>query len=103
VATLGQRLLGSAGFQMASVLGGLVSSASTTAAAANLAMQSKVTAAQAGIAVVLTSMASALIDLPVVQRQVKTKSIVRQLAISSFLQIAMGIAVLLLQWRFLGI
>jgi uncharacterized membrane protein (DUF4010 family) len=102
-ATLGQRLLGSAGFQMASVLGGLVSSASTTAAAANLAMHSKVTAAQAGTAVVLTSMASALVDLPVVQRQVKTKSIVRQLAISSFLQIAVGIAVLLLQWRFLGI
>jgi uncharacterized membrane protein (DUF4010 family) len=103
VATLGQRLVGNAGFQMASVLGGLVSSASTTAAAANLAMHGKVTADQAGIAVVLTSMASALVDLPVVQRQVKAKPIIRELAVSSFLQIVVGIAALLFQWRFLGI
>ncbi len=103
VATLGQRLVGNAGFQMASLLGGLVSSASTTAAAANLAVHGKVTADQAGIAVVLTSMASALVNLPVVQRQVKEKPIVRELAVSSVLQIAIGIAVLLLQWRFSGI
>jgi uncharacterized membrane protein (DUF4010 family) len=102
-ATLGQRLVGNAGFQIASVLGGLVSSASTAAAAANLAMHGKVTAAQAGIAVVLTSMASALVDLPVVQRQVKAKPIVRELTLSSLLQVAVGSAVLMLQWRFLRI
>jgi uncharacterized membrane protein (DUF4010 family) len=103
VATVGQRLVGSAGFLAAAVLGGLVSSASAAAAAANLATHGKVTASQAGVAVVLTSMASALVDLPVVQRQVKAKPVVRALAISSFLQIAVGVAVLLLQWRFLGI
>lgn len=97
LATLGQRLLGSAGFQIVSVLGGLVSSASTTAASANLAMHGRVTSAQAGMAVVLTSMASALVDLPIVLRQAKNKLVTRELAISSLLQIVIGIAVLTLQ------
>lgn len=56
VATLGQRIMGGAGFQIVSVLGGLVSSASTTAVSANLAMHGSVTASQAGVAAVFTSM-----------------------------------------------
>jgi hypothetical protein len=51
LATLGQRLVGSAGFQIVSALGGLVSSASTTALSANMAMHGKITSAQAGMAV----------------------------------------------------
>lgn len=103
LATLGQRLLGSAGFQIVSVLGGLVSSASTAAASANMALHGKVTSAQAGMAVVLTSMASALVDLPIVVRQAKNKLVTRDLAISSMLQVAIGIAVLVLQARFIHI
>jgi uncharacterized membrane protein (DUF4010 family) len=103
LATAGQRLLGSAGFQIVSVLGGLVSSASTTAASANLAMHGKVTSAQAGMAVVLTSIASALVNLPIVQRQAKSKLVVRELSISSFLQVVVGLAVLTLQARFFPI
>ena len=101
VATLGQRMLGGAGFQIVSVLGGLVSSASTTAASANLAMHGSVTASQAGMAAVLTSMASALVNLPIVLRQTRERSVVRQLVISSILQIAVGIAALGLQSRLL--
>jgi uncharacterized membrane protein (DUF4010 family) len=97
LATLGQRLLGSTGFQIVSVLGGLVSSASTAAASANMAIHGKVTSAQAGMAVVLTSMASALVDLPIVVRQAKNKLVTRDLAISSLLQVALGIAALVLQ------
>lgn len=100
-ATLGQRLLGSTGFQIVSVLGGLVSSASTTAASANMALHGKVTSAQAGMAVVLTSMASALVDLPIVVRQAKNKLVTRDLAVSSLLQVAIGIAALILQAKFI--
>jgi uncharacterized membrane protein (DUF4010 family) len=81
LATLGQRLLGSTGFQIVSVLGGLVSSASTAAASANMALHGKVTSAQAGMAVVLISMASALVDLPIVVRQAQNKLVTRDLAV----------------------
>ena len=93
VATLGQRRFGSAGFQTASVLGGLFSSASTTAAAASMAMHGKVSPSEAGIAVVLASIASAVVNLPIVLRQPKAKPILRELLFSSILQIAAGLAV----------
>jgi hypothetical protein len=81
----------------------LVSSASTAAASANMALHGKVTSAQAGMAVVLTSMASALVDLPIVVRQAKNNLVTRDLAISSMLQVAIGIAALVLQARFIHI
>ena len=99
VATLGQRWLGNAGFQTVSVLGGLFSSASTTAAAANMAMHGHVAQSQAGIAVILTSISSALINLPLVQRQAKLRSQMRELVFSSALQAIIGIAILFLQVR----
>jgi uncharacterized membrane protein (DUF4010 family) len=99
VATLGQRLIGTAGFQIVSVLGGLFSSASTTAAAANMAMHGKVTAEQAGIAVVLTSIASALVNLPIMWRQPKAKPAMRAVVLSSALQVAAGIGVTIAQWK----
>lgn len=103
VATLGQRLLGSAGIQAVSILGGFVSSASTAAASANMAMHGRVTDGQAGMAVVLTSMASAAINLPIVQRQVKDTAVVRQLTISTMVQLAVGMAVLAIQSRLMQI
>jgi uncharacterized membrane protein (DUF4010 family) len=99
VATLGQRLMGNAGFQIVSVIGGFFSSASTTAAASNMAMHGEVTSVQAGIAVVFTSIASALVNLPIVHRKVSRAS--RELIISSSLQIVVGGLVLFLQDRFL--
>ncbi len=95
--TLGQRLFGSSGFQVISVLGGLVSSASTTAAAANLVIHGKVLAGEAGIATVLASIASLLIDLPIVQKQVRDKNIIRDLYGASLLQTVVGIVVLFAQ------
>ncbi len=98
VATLGQRWLGNAGFQIVSVLGGLFSSASTTAAAANMAMHGKVSMSQAGIAVVLTSIASALVNLPIVLRRPSVKPVMRELILSSLLQVSAGIAVAVAEW-----
>jgi uncharacterized membrane protein (DUF4010 family) len=101
VATFGQRHFGSMGFEAASLLSGLVSSASATAAAASLAVHHAVTPAQAGTAVVLASIASASMNLPMVQRQKGTRPAMRELAIGSALQIAAGIAVLvvLVHWQ----
>jgi uncharacterized membrane protein (DUF4010 family) len=99
VATLGQRLIGSSGFQIVSVLGGLFSSASTTAAAANMAMHGKVTSTQAGIAVVLTSIASTLVNLPIVSRHPKARPAMRELIFCSALQVAVGISVVAVQWK----
>jgi len=102
VATLGQRCVGNAGFQIVSVLGGLVSSASTTAAAANMAMHGHVSASQAGVAVVLTSIASALADLPLVQRQPKLRPQMRELVLSSAFQMLLGGAILFAQFHWVG-
>jgi uncharacterized membrane protein (DUF4010 family) len=103
VATLGQRWIGDAGFQIVSVLGGLFSSASTTAAAANMAMHGHVSQSQAGLAVILTSISSALVNLPLVQRQAKLRPQMRELILSSLLQLVAGCIVLLLQTRVIAL
>jgi uncharacterized membrane protein (DUF4010 family) len=103
VATLGQRWIGNLGFQIVSVLGGLFSSASTTAAAANMAMHGHVDQSQAGVAVVLTSISSALINLPLVQRRARLGPQMRGLVLSSVLQVVVGIAILLVQVRVVGL
>jgi uncharacterized membrane protein (DUF4010 family) len=100
VATLGQRWIGNAGFQIVSVLGGLFSSASTTAAAANMVMHGHVSASQGGIAVILTSISSALVNLPLVQRQAKLRTQMRELVLSSGLQFMAGIGILVVEMRF---
>jgi uncharacterized membrane protein (DUF4010 family) len=66
--TLGQRVLGNPGFYAVSVIAGLVSSASGVAAAATLASNGTVPVQVAGIAVVLNSVASTAVKLPLVAR-----------------------------------
>src|SRR5580693_2624276 len=92
VGTLLTRYFGSGGMLATGVFGGLVSSASTTAAAATMAMHGKITAALAGSATVLTSLASAAVNLPIVWRTTKDKAVVKGLAIKMATVIATGIA-----------
>jgi Domain of unknown function (DUF4010) len=66
VSTLSDRYLGRIGFLGISVLGGLVSGASTSAAAANMVGHGEMRAALAGYGVVLASVASALVNLPII-------------------------------------
>lgn len=103
LATEGKRWLGSAGFQVVNALGGLVSSASSTAAAANMAMHNEVSYAQAGVAAVVTSFASALVNLPIIYRRSKLRPVFRELLISSALQVAAGAAALLVEWKLFGL
>jgi uncharacterized membrane protein (DUF4010 family) len=74
------------------VFGGLVSSASTTAAAATMAMHGKISPALAGSATVLTSLASAAVNLPIVWRTTKDKAVIKTLTIKMTAVIATGIA-----------
>src|SRR5580700_6132345 len=92
--TLGQRYLGKIGFLGISVLGGLVSSASTSAAAANMAGHGQLPAALAGEGVVLASVASALVNLPIIQRNAKNPTLSRRLALLTVVLSAIGVAVL---------
>lgn len=97
VATLSERHLGKLGFLGVSVLGGLVSSASTSAAAANMVGHGQMQAGLAGEGVVLASVASALINLPIIHRNAKNPSLSRRLAILTVVLSVVGILTLGLQ------
>lgn len=79
VATLGQRHLGSAGFYVVSFLGGLVSSASSAATAANLAAQGRIDPVQAAYGTVLASLASAVILVPIVHQGARGTALGRRI------------------------
>jgi uncharacterized membrane protein (DUF4010 family) len=96
IGNIGERYLGHFGFLLVSVLGGLVSSASTAGAAATLALHGKITPQTAGLATVLTSMASALSNLPVLHQQIRQWPVTRRLALLSVAIVALGIITMLI-------
>jgi uncharacterized membrane protein (DUF4010 family) len=98
--TLAQRFFGSTGFLAVSVLGGLVSSASTTASAATLVMEGKLDPLTAGLATVLASMASALVNLPIVHQQTRSRRLTAQLTWATAAMLACGSATGFLVWWF---
>ena len=100
IGTLGTRFLGKYGFLIVSLFGGLFSSASTTAAAANLSVHGKLSPQTAAVAAILTSVASALVNLPVLYRQTRRKEETRTLSVISFVLVLIGLAVLLARERF---
>jgi uncharacterized membrane protein (DUF4010 family) len=91
VGTLLTRFFGSYGMLATGIFGGLVSSASTTAAASTMAMHGKISAALAGSATVLTSLASAAVNLPIVWRATNNKAVVRRLTMEMASVVATGI------------
>lgn len=99
VGTAATRWLGNSGLLVVSILGGTVSSASTTAAAANLVTHGRATAMQAGMAAVATSMVSTAMNLPVLRRQVRDKLVLREITLATVLQVIVGIAAMILQER----
>jgi len=90
--TLLTRRFGTYGMLATGVFGGLISSASTTAAAATMAMHGTISAALAGSTTVIASLASAAVNLPIVWRAAKDKAIVRRLTIETFTVVGMGVA-----------
>jgi uncharacterized membrane protein (DUF4010 family) len=103
VSTLGERYLGKPGFLAISVIGGLVSSASTSAAAANMVGHGQMQPWLAGEGVVLASVSSALINLPILYRSAKNPALSRRLATLTVALTVIGVAFLVLQeyhWGF---
>jgi uncharacterized membrane protein (DUF4010 family) len=97
VCTLGQRFLGKFGFLAISVLGGLVSSASTSAAAATLVSHNEMRAGLGGAGVVLASVSSALVNLPIIYRSAKNPALSQRLAVLTLMLSAIGVGVLVSQ------
>jgi uncharacterized membrane protein (DUF4010 family) len=100
VGTIGVRYFGKFGFLALSLLGGMVSSASTTSAAATMAIHGKLSPDVAGVATVFASIASALVNLPLVQRQSRNKRLTRTLAVISLVLVAAGLVVLAARERY---
>ncbi len=100
ISTLGDRYLGKIGFLGISVLGGLVSSASTSAVAANLEGHGEMRAALAGYGVVLASVATAFVNLPIIHRNAKNPSVSRRLAILTVVLSLVGLACLFLEQHY---
>jgi uncharacterized membrane protein (DUF4010 family) len=96
------RAFGGNGLLVTSFFGGLVSSASATAAAATMARHGNISPSVAGSAVVLASISSALVNLPIVWRIIKDKVVVRRLAVQMATIVAAGIAAVILD-RIFGI
>ena len=88
--TIGQRLFGQMGFYVVSLLGGLVSSASSVASAGALAHAGTLTAPVAGIGAVIASLASTLVDLPVIARVARERPLTRKTAIALGIITAVG-------------
>lgn len=102
-ASLGQRFFGHYGTVVVGALGGLASSASSTAVAGNLARHGQITPLVAAFSAVLASVASALINLPIVYRATKDRSLVRQLLLISLLSTGAGLAALAVLARFMNV
>jgi len=91
IGSLGQTYLGHFGFLLVSVVGGLVSSASTAGAAATLAIHNKIDMQTAGLAVVLTSMTSALSNLPLLHQQIRQWAVTRRVVLVSGVIVVVGL------------
>ncbi|SRR5579871_129192 len=88
---LAQRILGHTGFLIVTVVGGLVSSASSVVATAVLAVQGKVPADIAAYAVILASMTTLATNIPAVQIAGKDHSATLRLAYLSAITVLAGI------------
>jgi uncharacterized membrane protein (DUF4010 family) len=91
---LGQRALGEVGSLLVSFLGGFVSSASATAATGSLAAHHQISAQAAAASTVLTSIASAIINLPIIYRTAQGRKSFRRLILLSAVTTGIGLSVL---------
>lgn len=91
-AELANRVFGQAGFLLVAAIGGLVSSASTSAAAGILAAKGVLSPELAGYGVVITSMASLAFHVPMAQMAGRNRSMTLRLAIYSGVILAAGLA-----------
>jgi len=99
---LAYRWLGQPGFLLVSIVGGAVSSASTSAAAGILAAKGTLAPPLAGYGVVLASMSSLIFHIPTARMAGLGRKNTRQLAVLSAIILAVGLAGLAAQVLFVG-
>lgn len=97
---LAQRYLGGTGFLAVSLIGGAVSSASTVAAAAHLAATHELSPQLAATGAVLSSVTSALVNIPVLLRATRRRDLVSRLTMISVVIAAIGIVAVAVEFRF---
>ena len=101
VSSLAERYLGHKGFLVVSFIGGFVSSASTTASAALMALDGTIAPHQAGAAVVLATVSSSLVTLPLIYQQTRHKALSRTVALITVAVALLGLGVLAIQQNLL--
>jgi uncharacterized membrane protein (DUF4010 family) len=94
---LATRKFGQAGFLTVSAIGGLFSSASSTVAAANLASRGSISVGLAGIGAILASLASAVVNIPVIAKQAGNLAVTKRVTVLTALQIVAGVAAIVAQ------
>jgi uncharacterized membrane protein (DUF4010 family) len=96
--TLAQRWVGQWGFYGVSLAGGLVSSASSVASAGALAREGALAAGVAGTGAIIASLASALVNLPLVARVARERPLTRRTSFALILIVVVGIVGTALGW-----
>ncbi len=96
-AELADRAFGPRGFLLVALAGGLVSSASTSAAAGTLAAAGHLSPELAGYGVVVASMASLIFHVPMAQVAGRNRRLTTQLALLSSIILAAGLAGLVIE------
>ena len=89
--TVAQRGIGQLGFFAVSLAGGLISSASSVASVGSLAARGSISPGVAGTGAVIASLASALVDIPVVARIGRERELTRRTVLALGLIAAAGI------------
>jgi uncharacterized membrane protein (DUF4010 family) len=97
--TLAQRFLGPYGFIVVALIGGTVSSASTAAAAAHLSAHGELSPQLAAMGAVLSSITSALTNIPVLQRQTRRHDLAARLTWITLALAAIGIAAVAVEFK----
>ncbi|WP_051669409.1 MgtC/SapB family protein [Bryobacter aggregatus] len=94
--SLGERFFGQSGTVIVSFMGGLASSASSTAAVASLAEHGHATPGIAAVSTVAASIASTLVNLPIIYRETQDRDLVRDLFVISIAITITGLGALLI-------
>ena len=94
--TLLSRAFGQYGMLTTGFFGGLASSASTTAAAATMASHGQLAASVAGDVAIISSVASALINLPIIWKTISDRAVVKRVTWQLATIVLSGLAVIVL-------
>lgn len=98
--TILTKIIGDAGIIATGIIGGFASSASTTAAAATMASHGKITASLAGSVAIISSLASAIVNLPIIWKTMNDKQVVKRISIEILSVLVSGIAMVIIDRTF---